>query len=117
MRVRRANTNCVTSLTIFVFCFAGIVTNHFASRTLLSDTDDLHKLIVELLACIGSPLPRDQQDVFNLRRGRYQLLGEMLGMLESRTAILRIYQSRDLWLLKVKSATAHERLWHCKDGL
>lgn len=34
MRVRRASTSCVTSLTIFAFVFGGKVVNHFASRTL-----------------------------------------------------------------------------------
>src|SRR5579863_5575364 len=34
MRVRRARTSWVTSLTILAFCLGGIVTNHFARRTL-----------------------------------------------------------------------------------
>jgi len=34
MRVRRARTSCVTSLTIFAFCLFGRVWNHFARRTL-----------------------------------------------------------------------------------
>lgn len=34
MRVRRARTSCVTSLTILAFVFGGSVVNHFASRTL-----------------------------------------------------------------------------------
>ena len=34
MRVRRARTSCVTSLTILAFDLGGRVVNHFASRTL-----------------------------------------------------------------------------------
>lgn len=34
MRVRRARTSCVTSLTILAFALGGIVVNHFARRTL-----------------------------------------------------------------------------------
>lgn len=34
MRVRRARTSWMTSLMILAFCLGGIVTNHFARRTL-----------------------------------------------------------------------------------
>ena len=34
MRVRRARTSWVTSLTILDFCFGGMLANHLASRTL-----------------------------------------------------------------------------------
>ena len=33
MRVRRARTSCVTSLTIFAFAFCDIVVYHFERRT------------------------------------------------------------------------------------
>src|ERR1700735_2424273 len=39
MRVRRARTSWVTSLTIFAFCLGGIVVNHFDKRTLPIDVN------------------------------------------------------------------------------
>ena len=61
MRVRRARTSCVTSLTILDLAFGGMVVNHFAKRTF-----PRYGFRTGHHICIGHGLPTlsgDEEDV------------------------------------------------------
>lgn len=69
MRVRRARTSWVTSLTIFAFALGGMVVNHFASLTLPASL--YCQIRTPRVDAEAEPaLSRDEQDVVDHSQAR-----------------------------------------------